>query len=414
MDQKVLTNRVFKDDVHQPKVYVAGGQGAYGNTSTALEKVDLSPARGKRVLLKPNVGRIAPLGSGIVTNPHVVAAVADAFLKVGAEVAIGESPIAGVKTLEAFESAGITEMATERNIPLIDMDARRFVPLPVPDGKAIEQLKICPEVLEYDIIVSIPVMKMHMHTGATLAIKNMKGCLWRRSKVDLHMLPPVEGYEDKSLDIAISDMTSVLRPQLSVIDGTVGMEGLGPSAGTAKSLDVVVVGVDAFATDAVACQLMGIHAEEIPHLRLGAQRGFGMIDLLKIDVSPENWKDRASPFLKPPCDLSLEFPNIEILDKQSCSACQSTLLLFLQRYGDKIFEYFPKDKTPCIAIGKGHDQLSPGTLCMGNCTARHRNVGIFVLGCPPVASEILHAISGQDQNDEHDAHSDAGKPWNRK
>ena len=25
--------------------------------------------------------------------------------------------------------------------------------------------------------------------GVTLAVKNMKGCLWRRSKVDLHMLP---------------------------------------------------------------------------------------------------------------------------------------------------------------------------------------------------------------------------------
>ena len=55
----------------------------------------------------------------------------------------------------------------------------------IPSGEAIQRLKVCPEVLEYDIVVSIPVMKMHMHTGVTLAVKNMKGCLWRRSKVCL-------------------------------------------------------------------------------------------------------------------------------------------------------------------------------------------------------------------------------------
>ncbi|MBL0716725.1 MAG: DUF362 domain-containing protein, partial [Desulfosarcina sp.] len=47
------------------------------------------------------------------------------------------------------------------------------MPLSVPEGRAIKSIKICPEVLEYDFVVSIPVMKMHMHTGVTLAVKNM-------------------------------------------------------------------------------------------------------------------------------------------------------------------------------------------------------------------------------------------------
>lgn len=401
------------DDARRPGVCVAGGQGAYMNTSEALRSLDLSPAKGKRVLLKPNAGRIAPMGSGVVTNPMVVAAVADAFIKAGAVVAIGESPIAGVQTHEAFDAAGITEIARERNLPLIDMDARKFVVVGVPEGKAITRLKLCPDVLDHDILVSIPVMKMHMHTGVTLAIKNMKGCLWRRSKVDLHMLPPVEGYEEKSLDIAISDMAGVLRPHLSVIDGTVGMEGLGPSAGSAKPLDVVVVGVDAFAADAVACRLMGIDAGDVPHLRLGAERGYGVLDMAHIAVTPENWLARASPFAKPPSDLALEFPRVKILDRQSCSACQSTLLLFLRRYGDKLFDYFPEESRPCMALGKGHDEVPVGTICLGNCTARHREKGIFIPGCPPVASEILHAISGTDQNDDRDAHSDAGRAWDK-
>ncbi|MGD9873991.1 MAG: DUF362 domain-containing protein [Kiritimatiellia bacterium] len=378
-------------------VQVAAGQGCYANTRAALAGMDLSVARGKKVLLKPNAGRMAAVGSGIVTGPDAMAAAVDVFLEAGAEVAIGESPILGVKALEAFEKCGIAAVARARNLKLIDLDARPFVPLAVPDGLAIRELRVCPEVLEYDLVVSMPVMKMHMHTGVTLSVKNMKGCLWRRSKVDLHMLPPVEGSSDKSLDIAIADMSGVLRPHLAIIDGYIGMEGLGPGAGEPKKLDAAVVSAEPFAADAVACRLMGISAEEIPHLRIGAGRGYGIIDLDRISVSPDNWMDFASPFEKPPKDLALEFPGLTILDRNSCSSCQSTLLLFLRRYGEKIFDYFPKDSHPVIAIGKGHDEVPQGTLCLGNCTARHKARGIFVPGCPPVASAIFKAIGGDKE-----------------
>jgi uncharacterized protein (DUF362 family) len=380
---------VFKDDASRPAVFWASGEGPYKNTRKALANIDLSPSKGKRVLLKPNAGRNVEAGKGITTHPEVVAAAIDAFREAGAEVAIGESPITGVKTLEAFENCGIKAIAEARNCPLIDMDARRCVPLAIPDGVAIKKLKLCREVAEYDIIVSIPVMKTHMHTGVTLSVKNMKGCLWKRSKVDLHMLPQLAGHKDKSLDIAIADMASVLRPHLSIIDGTIGMEGLGPSAGKAKELGVVIAGIDAFAADSIACELMGIPAKDIPHLRMGAERGYGVIDTDAIRVFPEDWKAVKSPFERPPDKLSVAFPGFTILDTQSCSACQSTLLMFLNRHGKELREKISGEKDIVIAIGKGHKHLPEGTLCVGNCTIRHKRRGRFVPGCPPVASEIL-------------------------
>jgi uncharacterized protein (DUF362 family) len=396
-----LTRSPFESP-QTPTVHVAGGAGPYANTRAALTRMDLSPARGKRVLLKPNVGRVAPPEAGITTHPQVLAAAIDVFREAGADVAVGESPILGVKVLEAFEAAGIARIANERDCPLIDMDARRFVEVPVPEGIAIDALKVCPEVLEYDVVVSVPVMKTHMHTGVTLAVKNMKGCLWRRSKVGLHMLQPVEGFDEKPIDIAIADLSRVLRPHLSIIDGTVGMEGLGPSAGDAKPLDVIVVGADVFAADAIACRLMGTTAEEIPHLQMGAERGYGVIDINAISVTPENWRDWTSTFAMPPENLSMEFPNIRVLDKNSCSACVSTLFLFLKHYRDRLFDYFPSDTCLCVGIGKGHEEVPEGTLCIGNCMAPHRENGIFVPGCPPVSSEILTTISGQPTVDSKD------------
>ena len=391
-----------------PSVHVAQGDGAYAATRRALRPVDLSPAGGKRVLLKPNAGRVALPGAGVTTHPDVVAAAIDAFREAGAEVAVGESPIVGVDVREAFEATGIAAVAAQRGCPLIDMDRRRFVEVPVPEGRAIRSLRVCPEVLEFDLLVSLPVMKTHMHTGVTLAVKNMKGCLWRRSKVELHMLPAIDGSDEKPIDVAIADLSSVLRADLAVIDGTVGMEGLGPSAGRAKPLGAVVVSTDPFAADAVACRLMGTEAEWIPHLRLGAERGYGVIDLERLSVTPEEWPDFVSPFARPPENLAIEFPNVTVWDRNSCSACQSTLLLFLKRYCDRLFEYFPGEGPVHIAIGKGNTDLPEGTLCLGNCTANQRTGGIFVPGCPPVGSQILTAISGTPSVDSIEGRSQKG------
>jgi uncharacterized protein (DUF362 family) len=393
------TDNPFFNTQARNKVVVAHGNGPYQNTIKALESIPLEVVSGKRVLLKPNAGRIAHSGDGVTTEAQVVAAAIDAFRRAGAEVVVGESPITGVKTMEAFEATGIADVANKRNCPLIDMDERPCVEVDIPDGHVLHRLKLCPEVMEFDLIVSIPVMKMHMHTAVTLSVKNMKGCLWRRSKVQLHMLAPVPDSDAKPIDVAITDMASVLRPHLAIIDGTVGMEGLGPGAGAAKALDCVVVGADGFAADAVACRLMGTRAEDVPHLLMGAERGLGVIDLDRIEITPECWLDWGSDFARPPQNLSIEFPNIIVRDNNSCSACQSTLLLFLREFADRIFDYMPERDSLEIAIGKGHKELPEKTLCIGNCTAGCRKGDFFVPGCPPVASEILKKLIGKTSLD---------------
>jgi uncharacterized protein (DUF362 family) len=376
----------------RPRVIVTAGDDPYDNARRALLGLDLARARGKRVLLKPNAGRIFPPRSGVVTEPLVVAAAIDAFREAGAEVAVGDSPIVGVKKLQALEASGIAAVARDRDCPLLDLDARAYTAVALPGGLAIPSIKVCADVVAADLVVSIPVMKCHMHTGVSLSIKNMKGCLWRRSKVDLHMLPAIAGSSDKSLDVAIADLSEALLPQLALVDGTVGMEGLGPSAGVPKELGAVVLSADGYAADAVACALMGKDARDVPHLRLGSLRGHGRIDLDELEVTPSDWRRLGTTFAAPPTNLTIEFPGLSVLDENSCSACQSTLLLFLKQFAPKLVEYFPDQQPVHVAIGKGHEELPDGTLCIGNCALRHRERGIYVAGCPPVGSAILRTI----------------------
>jgi len=382
----------------EPRVFVSGGLGPYENTRRVLADIDLNVTKGLRVLLKPNAGRLATSASGITTHPEVVAAAIDAFVDAGAAVSVGESPITGVKAIEAMESCGIAAVVRDRGCPLLDMDARPHVELDIPDGRAVKRLKTCADVLEHDAVVSVAVMKTHMHTGVTLAVKNMKGCLWRRSKVDLHMIREEQPGGDKPLNVAIADMASVLRPHLAVIDGTVGMEGLGPGAGESKPVGVVVAGLDGFAADAVACGIMGFRAATVPHLRIGAERRYGVIDFEKIEVTPSDWRQWRRPFAPAPANISIKFPDVTILDRNSCSACQSTVLLLLKQHHEKLFDYFPKGTPVRIAIGKGHDHVPEGTLCIGNCTECHKDRGTFVSGCPPVGSAILKMLGEREMS----------------
>ena len=106
----------------------------------------------------------------------------------------------------------------------------------IPGGKVIQKVKVPSILKQFDFIISIPVMKTHMHTQVTLSIKNMKGLLWRREKARFHQLRCDEKITrgHRELDLAISEMASVLFPHLAIIDGTVGMEGMGPAYGTPK------------------------------------------------------------------------------------------------------------------------------------------------------------------------------------
>jgi len=373
------------------KVVICQSDNAYSNAYKALENISLPDLKGKKVLLKPNAGRKVEPGKGVTTEPEVVAAACDFFVKTGAEVSVGESPILGVTALECLETTGIADVVRKRGIVLIDLDSLPANKTEIKGGIVLKSLAVCGAIKDFDYIVSIPVLKTHMHCGVSLSLKNMKGCLRGREKVRLHQLPPPKnGAVEKTLNIAIADLSTILKPDLALIDGTIGMEGLGPSAGTPKKMNLVLASTDYLNADSVAATLMGFNPEEIPHLRLSAERVGRKLNLDEINISPSDWETFISPFELPPKELSIEFPDVKILDKESCSACQSTLLLFLKRYYDEIGDYLPAK----FAIGKGfHDILEEGVFCIGNCTAKAHGKNVLVKGCPPVASDILRSIT---------------------
>ncbi len=388
----------------QHTIYVTRGQGPFENARAALAQIDPFLYQGKSVLIKPNAGRITHPASGINTHPEALAGVIEALQKGGAgKIAIGESPIVGVNTMESFRAAGIAEVAARYNLELIDFDAGQWSLKDIPDGKILKNTKICNPVLEFDILLSLPVAKCHMHTGVTLGIKNMKGCLYRREKIRYHQLEYPAGNElpEKTLDTAIADLATILMPDITVIDGFIGMEGLGPSGGESLQSDFAVASADPLGADIIGSVMMGKAPAEIPHLRLIAKKSDRSINAEAYNVSPANYRDFSSKYKAPPTDISVEFPDVELIDKDSCSACLSTVMLFLKRFRKDLNQYIADDRGLSIAIGKGvtEEDIKEYTILVGNCAKQNSCDNIFVKGCPPVATRIFEAFTGSEPAD---------------
>jgi uncharacterized protein (DUF362 family) len=378
-----------------PIVHILKGKDPYQTARAVLQGFPLPDLEGRSVLIKPNAARLSSAGMGVTTHPLVVSATIDELRERGAaEIVIGESCIFGVNAQEAFRMTGMAEISERKGVPLIDFDRSEPMEIDVPGGSVIQKIKVPTLLKKFDFVISIPVMKTHMHTLVTLSIKNMKGLLWRREKARFHHLRCDErvtkGY--KELDIAISEMALVLSPQLAIIDGTVGMEGMGPAYGRPKQMGIIVVGNNALSADAVAARLMGINPEAVPHLKLAAEKGIGEIDLQKILILPKDYMKWKASFAPPPSKLSIPFPDVIVHDRGSCSACLSTLLVFLQNYHSDLTDYRLEDEKVHIGIGKHLKNCPNGTILVGNCASRMKRKGIFVQGCPPVASQIMDTL----------------------
>jgi uncharacterized protein (DUF362 family) len=387
--------------VKEKKVSISFKKGPFENVKAALSALDLDRIRGASVLIKPNIGRAAHPGQGINTHPRAIAGAVEVLKEAGASrIVIGESPIVGVNTFDAFTIAGVREVAEFYGCELIDLDAKKPVKTDIPGSRILGHTKICRDIFDFDIILSLPVAKCHMHTGVTLSIKNMKGCLWKHEKVRYHQLEyhADNTFDDKTLDSAISDLATVLLPHISLIDGYIGMEGLGPSGGEPITSDFAVASWNPVAADIYGCIMMGIDPREIPHLMIISERMDYSPDPASYEVISEgDYKDHILAYARPPASVSLKYPHVIVHDCDSCSACQSTVMLFLRRFKDDMTQYLLDDGKFHIGIGKGLDgTIKKGTILVGNCTKFVKEYGIFVPGCPPVPTRIYEAVTGKE------------------
>jgi uncharacterized protein (DUF362 family) len=247
-------------------------------------------ARGKRVVLKPNLVEFED-NSVINTHPNLVHAAREAFLSLGAaDVRIAEGPGHRRVTLDLADAAGFFETIPQFESLFTDLnlDDVTKVHLVRPQSK-LRSLYLPNTVLGCDLLVSMPKMKTHHWAGATLSMKNLFGLapggIYGWPKNVLHWA---------GIDESIADLHQLFPRAFTIVDGIVGMEGNGPIQGTAKNLGVVIAGADPVAVDATCCRLMRLDPLRIGYLRLATgESGLGEASIPQIG---ERIESVAAPF----------------------------------------------------------------------------------------------------------------------
>ncbi len=247
--------------------------------------------RHKSVLLKPNF--VEPDPAGIVnTNPAVVGAAREAFLRLGASgVLVGEGPGHERDTEGIVETIRLRDHIGKLAGKFVDLnlDDVELVPLRTRASK-LRELYFPRTVVTADVVVSMPKLKTHHWVGATLSLKNMFGIVpgscYGWPKNTLHWA---------GISQSVLDINSTVRPDFAIVDGIVGMEGNGPVQGEAKHCGVLVMGSDPVAVDATCVRIMGLAPERIDYLAKAAAV-LGHIDERQVPQIAENINSVRTPF----------------------------------------------------------------------------------------------------------------------
>ena len=229
-----------------------------------LFKLDM---RGKSVLLKPNLVEYIR-GREATTNPILVGAAAECFLRLGARsviVAEGSGHIRDTEQL--LWETGLKGQLIHRRVKFVDLNRDNLVRMKLAaDYSGLGHLWLPRTVLESDFLVSMPKVKTHHWAGVTLSMKNMFGIVpglrygWPKNLLHWH------GIHESILDIC-----ATVPIHFVIADGILAMEGNGPLHGTTRKLGALLLADDPVAADSTIVRLMGLLPERIRHIEEAAR-----------------------------------------------------------------------------------------------------------------------------------------------
>src|SRR2546422_3663515 len=118
--------------------------------------------RGKSVLLKPNIVEYIP-GRPVNTDPQLIGAAADAFLRLdAATVTVGEGPGHHRDTNLLLYETGLADQLVHRKIQFVDLNRDELIKTKLQANySGLGHLWLPRTVLASDLIVSMPKVKTH-------------------------------------------------------------------------------------------------------------------------------------------------------------------------------------------------------------------------------------------------------------
>ncbi len=223
---------------------------------------------GDKVLIKANICGGSPNLISTYTSLDIAGDVVDMVREAGGEPMICDADMVWTKFWPVAKAEGWTNFAEEKGVKLVNLSETKIVNFDFGDESIMGKERVSKEIIDADVIISIPVMKTHLLTGVTLGMKNMYGTLPEIDKAKYH---------DLGIDEVIYWINYAFTPDLTIVDGSVGGEAIGPLSCDSVDFQTIVASNSVVTADAVTAHIMGFKnpQEDINHLKLAHERNLG-------------------------------------------------------------------------------------------------------------------------------------------
>lgn len=357
------------------------GYDILGTVESCLNLLDIKIPKTGKILLKPNLAVPSAASTGIVTNPFVVEGVVKYLIshKVDRKrIIVAENSVIGFDTIKAAKKSNIWDICKKYKVSFSDFSKEETVRKRVSYGNNKYFFDVFKIVFDSSLLINIPVVKTHFQSGISCALKNMKGVISNPTRKLMHKW---------SLQETIACLNSILPKYLTVADGTIALEGMGPAAlGKPVGWNVVLAGMDPVAIDSIVCKATGLKKPN--YIAFSRNLGVGEDKISKIDILGDSIARISRKFESADGNLS-PHPDIEIIDGFPCSGCLNALWQVLYKTKNT------KGKKAYMAFGTEinlNKKINKDIFCLGDCAiGKLRNnpeVKGVLAGCPPDINEV--------------------------
>jgi len=177
------------------------------------------------------------------------------------EFTIAAGPAIGTAD-DGFDNYGYRPLAGEFNITWLDLNTDETVKVASFDDKLNAQYLNMSRTMSESYVVSVTRTKTHNNVVVTLGLKNiLVGTLAGRSeKQKIHR-------GSKAINLTLAKMAQHVAPDLTVLDGTEGMQGNGPVSGDPIDSRITLASAHSIAADVIGLQAMGYRLDQVGYLR---------------------------------------------------------------------------------------------------------------------------------------------------
>jgi len=355
-----------------------------------------SLVNGRSVLVKPNLVRPNPeYPSATTTDPRVIIAMMRHCRDHGAKsIGVGDKPGIGLSCRAGEQLLGIGDYIKETEAHFVYFDESEENWEKNPHGELEETIPVPKVLRDYEVLIDLPKLKLHMHTGVSLGIKNLFGLIPEHFRMKHHR---------EDLHRFLVDYLYLVNPDVTLIDGIWALEGQAPICGTpVEDFNLLIASNNIVAADAVGAYLMGVDPEEITMLRMASDVGFGPIDLDRMELQGAPIRNLRRHFQRPVLSSQAVYKGIDVKVRGGCVGCMSSLRHALDRLN---MAGLLKEDPQTILLGLRYQaediEVKEGSehiWCYGDCCLEtfleqfeSDPQALWLEGCPPHFMEFVRA-----------------------